>query len=279
MIGSKILQYQRVESTNTTAEELLQKGTIQDGTVIVAHEQTKGKGQNQNLWISEPGKNLTFSLVLRPHFLPADHQFLLNKAISLGILDLVRSYLSLWPSTSHNPVHPVPDNFFIKWPNDIYFGHKKLGGVLITHRIMGPGIDTSIIGIGLNVNQMEFSPNLTNPTSLKQISGMEGDLARILNGLCQTLNMRYTTLMAGNPDALDQLDRDYEKSLLGFGLSQGFIAGENQFDGTIRGVDELGRLQVELENKMIQLFNHKEVEQTISTITTPQSHPPPTLDP
>jgi len=262
------LKYQRVESTNTTAEELLQKGDVADGTVIVASEQTKGKGQNQNIWISEPGKNLTITIILHPRFLPADHQFLLNKAISLGILDLVRNYLSLWPTTSHNPAHPIPDNFYIKWPNDIYFGNKKLGGILITHRIMGAGIDASVIGIGLNVNQMDFSPELPNPTSLKKISGVEGDLARILNGLCQTLNIRYTALKSGNPDALDKLDHDYEKSLLGSGVAQGFIAGKNQFDGTIRGVDELGRLKVELVNKKILLFNHKEIEQTIPTTTT-----------
>jgi biotin-(acetyl-CoA carboxylase) ligase len=75
-------------------------------------------------------------------------------------------------------------------------------------------------------------------------------------------------LKSGNPDALDKLDHDYEKSLLGSGVSQGFFAGKNQFDGTIRGVDELGRLKVELENKKIQLFNHKEIEQNIPTTTT-----------
>lgn len=260
MIGSNILHYQRVESTNTTAEELLTRGNLAEGTVVVALEQTKGRGQNQNVWRSEAGKNLTFTVILYPRFLPADQQFLLNKSISLAILDLLKE-----PSTFHEGWPPLkgrvnPDEFRIKWPNDIYYRNKKLGGILITHRIMGPGIDTSIVGIGLNVNQTIFPDDLPNPVSLKQIWGEESPLPSLLEALCNALNRRYAMLKSGDWDKQMRLDHDYEKSLLGFGILRDFTNSDRSFQGTIRGVDELGRLMVETTNGEIGLFNHKEIE-------------------
>ncbi len=261
MIGSNIIELDRVDSTNIYAEKLITEGQAKEGTIVWAHEQFQGKGQNDNKWESEPGKNLTLSIILNPRFLPPDRQFLLNKVISLGVLDFVINCLSshIYHPTSHIPhptshiPHPISR---IKWPNDIYIGTKKLGGILITHRIMGASLDTSIAGIGLNVNQLLFPDSLPNPVSLKQLSGQETDLRFALKGLCACIGKRYHSLVAGEVDAIET---GYQMALLGFGEWREFMAGETRFEGRIKGVDDLGRLLVETRSQGVKVFNHKEI--------------------
>jgi BirA family biotin operon repressor/biotin-[acetyl-CoA-carboxylase] ligase len=268
MIGSNIIELDRVDSTNSYAEKLISEGQAKEGTVVWAHEQFQGKGQNDNIWDSEPGKNLTLSIILNPRFLPPDRQFLLNKVISLGVLDFVNEVLKndLTPLPSGDDLTLRPPLLkgegeysasAIKWPNDIYAGEKKLGGILITHRIMGASLDTSIAGIGLNINQMLFPDSLPNPCSIKQLTGQETDLRFALKGLCTCIGKRYDSLAAGEVEAIET---GYQTALLGFGEWREFMAGETRFEGRIKGVDDLGRLQIEIKNKGLKAFNHKEIE-------------------
>lgn len=245
MIGSKIIELPRVDSTNDYAATLISKGKPAEGTVIWALEQFQGRGQNGNHWYSESGRNLTFTVILTPRFLPPDRQFLLNKAISLGVLDF---------AGLSGLCHPVSS---IKWPNDIYIGIRKLGGILINHRIMGESLDSSIIGIGININQEIFHDDLPNPVSMKQITGKETDLGAALDQLCSQLDKRYTSLRTGDIAAIE---RDYTHSLLGFGEWREFVAGDTCFEGRIEGVDDLGCLLVEKKNHGLQSYNHKEIE-------------------
>ena len=269
MIGSNIIELERVGSTNEYASDLLNRRNPAEGTIIWALEQFKGKGQNDNCWNSEPGKNLTFTLILKPRFLPPDHQFLLNKVISLGVVDYVNHRLtSAMPDagcqmpdptshiphpTSHIP-HPISH---IKWPNDIYVGRCKLGGILITHRIMGAVIDTSIIGIGLNLNQMTFPPDLPNAVSLKQILNIETDLRGALQEICLFLESRYNSLLRSD---ITVIEKDYREALLGFGEWREYSVGKSHFEGSVIGVDDLGRLLVETRTHELKAFNHKEIE-------------------
>ncbi len=244
MIGKHLIELERVESTNAFAAEMIQTKQVAQGTVVWAHDQYGGRGQNNNRWISEPGMNLTFSIILHPRFLTPDRQFLLNKAISLGILDYVRRYCIM---------HPVS---CIKWPNDIYLDNRKLGGILISHRIMSPFLDSSIIGIGININQEVFLPGLPNPVSLKQVTGRDTDLRMALSDVCSRIGDRYSSLEKGD----EAIETDYREALLGYGVWREYRAGEIRFEGRLEGVDALGRLLIKTRAKGSMAFNHKEIE-------------------
>jgi BirA family biotin operon repressor/biotin-[acetyl-CoA-carboxylase] ligase len=127
---NRIIELDSIDSTNSFAERLIKEKEVQEGIIIWAHEQTAGKGQGENVWLSEPGKNLTLSMILYPRFLPVDRQFLLNKAISLGVIDFVHTLLP-------------PESVKIKWPNDICQNYSKLGGILISNIITGNYFSTS----------------------------------------------------------------------------------------------------------------------------------------
>ena len=126
--------------------------------VVSADEQTAGKGMGSNGWESEAGRNLTFSVALDVRFLPAERQFLLSEAVPLGIIGVLDTILP-------------PEKWSIKWPNDIYYENRKLAGILINSTIKANMMDVSIVGIGLNVNQMQFQDWPTRPVSLKMITG------------------------------------------------------------------------------------------------------------
>ena len=137
--GKNLVHFDRVSSTNNVLSDMLSNSKpLEEGSVIMADEQSNGKGQQGAFWEYEPHKNITLSLLYRPDFLTIEDQFYLSIAISLGISDFLEEALQ---QKSH-----------IKWPNDIYFAHYKIAGILIENTLMGSHLKTSIIGIGLNVN-------------------------------------------------------------------------------------------------------------------------------
>jgi len=173
-----------VDSTNTFLKNILSNSKpVPDGTVIMAETQYAGRGQRDNTWHAEPGKNLTFSLLLKPGFLSAQQQFDLTRAVSLGVYDALSPLLR--------------DSLKIKWPNDIYYGDKKLGGMLIENILQGSQIKSAIIGIGLNVNQENFPDNATNATSIKKILQRDYELKNILAEICNHIEAYYLHLKAG----------------------------------------------------------------------------------
>lgn len=192
-----LITKQELKSTNETMSDLLmQCPSLVEGTVLRAVCQTAGKGQVGNCWESEDGKNLTFSLLLRPSFLDIQKHFSLSMAISLGIVDYLKS----------QGISDVK----IKWPNDIYVGGKKICGILIENVISGREIDTCTVGIGLNVNQKKFLSDAPNPVSLAMVIGKEFDLEEAMRNLFTRLNARYEMLRNNN---LDKLKNDYISSL------------------------------------------------------------------
>jgi BirA family biotin operon repressor/biotin-[acetyl-CoA-carboxylase] ligase len=239
-----LIELQTVDSTNLYAEQLLKTQKVPEGTIIFAHEQTFGKGQGENNWESEPGKNATFSLVLFPEFLPPGQQFLLNKAFALGVLDFLSRF-------------PVEQKFSIKWPNDIYAGNHKIGGILIQNTVCGTIYELCIAGIGVNINQETFHPGLPNPVSLKQITGMDYPVKDARDFIVACIDERYQQLKKG---LYELLGREYREQLLGINKWRDYSVDKKLIKGKIRGVDESGMLIMEMENDSTRYFNHGEVE-------------------
>jgi BirA family biotin operon repressor/biotin-[acetyl-CoA-carboxylase] ligase len=249
MIGKKIIEFASIDSTNAYASNIFTVSAFEEGAVIWALEQHAGRGQHDHIWVSEPGKNLTVTVCLKPRFLEPEMQFLLNKAVSLGVLDSVRSMLQQY----------VPDKEFlchIKWPNDIYVGEKKIGGILIENKIMGSCISTAIIGIGLNINQNVFPVNIPNPVSLVHLRGQETVLAEALDSLCKFLDQRYLAL---KQNFAAELDHAYNENLMGFNQWRSFISSDVEWKGKIKGVDLSGKLIVENCAGEILSFMHGEI--------------------
>lgn len=170
----KILRFDEINSTNVYLyDKISEKNDISD-TVVVAAHQTAGRGMDKNRWESEAGKNLLFSIALNVNFLEAENQFKISQAVSVAIVETLSQFVD-------------NQQLYVKWPNDIYFGDKKLAGMLIQNTIEGRMMGVSIIGIGLNVNQIEFSSDIPNPISLKQISGEDFDLENLLNLLIKNI--------------------------------------------------------------------------------------------
>jgi len=227
-------------STNEVAQDLLQSG-VAEGTIVITDDQFAGKGQAGNEWRSFPGQNLTFSLILRPTFILPKEQFLITVVLSLGIKEALEEIL--------------PGEVKIKWPNDIFFNNRKIAGLLIENVLRGNHYDSCIAGIGLNVNQTEFTKEI-RAASAKIATGQSLDLNLMLNSLMKSISDYYIKLQTETHNLL--VDR-YHQSMLGLGEDRKFRAEGGEFEGVIEGTDEFGRLQVRKGNKLL-VFQHKEIK-------------------
>ncbi len=231
---------QHTNSTNVYAWELVKKEPSTNKLVIACHCQTAGKGQGGNSWESEAYKNLSFSVILKPHFLPADKQFLLSQAVSLAIIDFL---------TTHQITAKI------KWPNDIYIGDKKLAGILIENSLRGATMQQSIVGIGMNINQINFMSNTPNPVSLRQITNKEYDLKTELNTLIACLETRYLQLMN---DYTDKIQQAYTSNMYRYQIPANYQVKDEVKQGSIQGVNSYGQLLVQFADGL-QIFNFKEI--------------------
>lgn len=241
-IGKVLFEFQSLESTNVRAQELLAKSKPIEGTAISAIEQYAGKGQFGSQWVSAPGENITLSIILYPTFLHPSKQFLLNRAIALGVYDFCRLTLRA--------------DLKIKWPNDIYIRDQKTGGILIQNTITAHSLSSSIVGIGLNINQTEFHPDLPNPTSWKKVTDKHFRINEIRQTLFWCLETRYLQLRAGN---YDQLKSDYLAALYRYAEVADFAAHGAVFSGKITGVSDTGLLEIVDESGALRKFDFKEV--------------------
>lgn len=149
----------------TTCGNKVQKPGCREGSLVIADFQTAGKGQVGNSWESEAGKNLMFSILLYPDFLPANRQFLISQIASLSVKETLEKYT---------------DSVTVKWPNDIYWKDRKICGMLIENDLSGQHLYCSVVGIGLNINQEIFRSDAPNPVSLTQITGKTYDREDVL---------------------------------------------------------------------------------------------------
>jgi BirA family biotin operon repressor/biotin-[acetyl-CoA-carboxylase] ligase len=242
IIGSKMIYLENLPSTNSYCSALLNKGILKEGTIIHTNFQTAGRGQTGNTWESETNKNLLFSIILYPITIKAGNQFIISKAISLGICDFLERYLH---------------NVFIKWPNDIYVNNDKIAGILIESSIIREEIEHLIAGIGLNVNQEKFTATPPNPTSLKILSGMNFDLAELLQVISRDLDRRYKQLLYNK---INEINEDYIVHLWRYKQWSEFQDSRGKFDGRILSVSDTGRLQIEDRRGIIHEYGFKEVD-------------------
>ncbi|MFI3322706.1 MAG: biotin--[acetyl-CoA-carboxylase] ligase [Rikenellaceae bacterium] len=230
-----------VTSTNDLANECEKEWTI-----FIAEKQTKARGQRGNSWESEEGKNLTFSLVIKPQFMEASEQFYISKAVSLAIVYTLED-LDIAPK--------------IKWPNDIYVGDKKICGILIENILSSSGgIQKSVIGVGLNINQQTFISDAPNPISIYNILGQEQNRNEILNGFALHFNKLYNILAC---DDFETIDKEYKNYLYRYNEPHRFKDCSGEFTGTIVDVLTQGELIVEKENSSKNSYLFKEVEYVI----------------
>ena len=166
-------------STNTLLKELIANG--QTPEFLYTDYQTAGRGQTGNSWESEKGKNLLCSILLPPD----KNLYFLNIAVGVAVYHTVQTVLQRSGLTAKRSYSEAVS---VKWPNDIYWQDKKVAGILIENAIIGNEITYSIAGIGLNVNQTEWHSDAPNPVSLKQISGKDYDIERLMNRLLEAVH-------------------------------------------------------------------------------------------
>jgi len=242
-LNPSIIRLTETNSTNSYALELLLRSRPQEGCVIVTDHQTRGKGTDANTWESKKGMNLTFSIILYPPF-TADKQFLLNKAISLGICNFLRTEI---------PQHTVT----IKWPNDIYIGDKKVCGILIQNSVIGNHFEYVVVGIGLNVNQTLFESDAPNPVSLKMTTGINYDLEKLLQNLLQFIFRKYNLV---NPETSILIENEYNESLYRLMEWHEYIVAGKLIIARITGTNAYGQLVLESEIEEALTCDLKEVK-------------------
>lgn len=239
---TKIINLENCDSTNSYLSELIySSNSIENFTVVTCQNQSKGRGIYDTKWHSEPRKNLCFSLYFTSR-VKAENCFIISMATSLAIID----YLAQ---------HSIDSQ--IKWPNDIYYQNKKLAGILIENTFQGNVIKFSVIGIGLNLNQLEFPAEIPNPDSLINITGKKYDIKNELNRLIKCLKLRLQQL---DNTSFNDNKRDYFDSLLG--VNDPFRIRDKQGISSVTIVDILpsGNIVLKYENKQLRTYGFKEVE-------------------
>lgn len=236
-----IIKLDAIDSTNSYLRRLINETDVADYTIVMAKKQTQGRGQMGTVWNSDDGKNLMFSVFKDLSIHDVEFPFYISMAISLAVL---KAFKTLY----------IPD-LRIKWPNDILSADKKICGILIENVIKNK-LNSTIIGIGINVNQTEFK-NLPKASSLKNITGVHYNLDEILQ-LIIKYTKEYSSLLQHKK--YDFVKNEYETNLFRKNKPSTFKNEEGVlFSGFIKGVTKYGKLQVILEDEIVKKFDLKEI--------------------
>ena len=238
----KLIKLDAIDSTNDFLKGLANKQFVENFTVVSAEIQTKGKGQMGSVWVAEKGKNLTMSVLIKDVLIDLNQIYTLNIAVALAVVRALQLF-------------KIPE-LAIKWPNDIMSYNYKIGGILIENSIKIDGSVTSIVGIGININQTNFE-NLPKGSSLAVIAKQEFDKQAVLLAIIQELKDAMIVLKT-NPDSLwrEYLNLLFKKNVpIPFELPDG-----DRFMGIIQGVSAQGKLQILLENDAVVQYNIKEIQ-------------------
>lgn len=248
IIGQNIIYFNRVNSTNSFALELMKQDMASDGTVIIAEYQGNGRGQGDKQWVSDAYENLLFTIVLKPVTNKGSDPFSINKAIALSVQNCVKKLLP-------------GEEVYIKWPNDILVNKKKICGILVENNFSGQKLNWSLAGIGLNVNQ-DFSSDATlNAASLKSFFGSEIQRNELLKKLLEETDRQYHKILEGNSDAINV---EFDSQLLGYQQNQRFVSDGIEFTSKVAGCDSDGRLITEDENGLKKTWLHGKIKQVIN---------------
>ena len=237
-----IIKLNAINSTNDYLKALIVAQKLENFTAVVAEHQTKGKGQMGAVWSVEPGKNLTFSVLVKDAVPEINTIFNLNVAVALSVAKTLEYF-------------NIP-NVKVKWPNDILTGNKKIAGILIENNIGSNGGIHSVVGIGLNVNQSNFN-GLPKATSMAVEVGEEFDKEQVLHKILEYLKA-YVMAMQSNTTEL--LWDEYHLKLYKKNIPMTFEKDNSKFMGIIKGVSRTGQLQVQLEDDSVVEYAVKEVQ-------------------
>lgn len=237
--------YKRLNSTNLYALRMLTKRDGKEPFWIRTDDQFAGKGQGTRTWESEPGLNLTGTLAIFPENFDASRQFILSKTFALAAVDFLEMFI---------------EDVRVKWPNDLYAGDKKIGGILIESAIMGRLIERMILGIGININQVVFPDYLPNPISISALSGIKYDLVEIENLFLDSFLNKYSLIEAGR---IAEIDQRYVDKLYRYQEYSDFKAGDRIFTARITGVTEFGHLILKRASGEVLTFAYQEIEYVI----------------
>ena len=242
---TRIIHVEETHSTNSLLREWLEQEPLPTGSVIVADFQTAGRGQVGNVWESERGKNLTFSLVLYPQALPVNQQFLISQIAALSVKETLDAYT---------------EGISIKWPNDIYWQDKKICGMLIENDLSGHNLLRSIIGIGINLNQTIFRGDAPNPVSLWQIVKQEVDREVVLRQFLSRFEAYNQTLLSGEKALIHTR---YMEALYWREGYHPYADAKGAFSARIYGIEPTGHLLLQSTDGVIRRYAFKEVSYLI----------------
>ena len=234
----KSMYLRETRSTNLVLKEMLREYELPEGFVLRTDFQSAGKGQPGNSWEAEKGKNLLFSVLLYPQHIAIDQQFILSQLVSVAILRTLNSFCA---------------GFSIKWPNDIYFGDKKIGGILIENSLQGSKLNTSIVGIGLNINQKTFRSDAPNPVSLRQITAKNQRRKNILQDVLNNIYELYKKM------DVEAIRKEYFENLyrrVGFYT---YRDNKGLFEAELAGIESDGCLKLKTRTGEIRAYYFKEV--------------------
>ena len=243
--GSHIIQIDRVSSTNNYAAKLLNQTKIPFGAVIMAQFQDDGRGQRGAVWQSKSGENLLFSAILDGSLMKECPPFYLSKCVAVSIKDTLSYFLK-------HKIH-------LKWPNDVLVERRKIAGVLIESQWKGNNLFSSIIGVGLNVNQTHFEYGF-DATSMKLLSANDYDLKEVLQVLCAKLNFNFNRLLSKEYSGLQQ---DYLSSLYKYNEKTHFKIGDKLEEVVLKDVNENGMVSLEMLGGKIKEYDFSQARQII----------------
>ena len=242
----KYIEVGETDSTNNYVKSQLPSfdNDEQQPRLVVAYAdyQTAGRGQGSNHWESENGKNLLFSILCHPVWVPITSQFIISEAEAIALHDALSVYT---------------DDITIKWPNDIYWKDKKISGTIIENSLHGGHIKDCIIGTGININQTEFKSDAPNPVSLYQIIGKETDRMTILKDIINRFDAYLTDVRNGNYEKIVSLYMSYLYRGHGFFP---FKDNDGEFEAAIVEVEDDGHLILRDKGDHIRSYAFKEVE-------------------
>lgn len=251
MVSVSRINLPAVDSTNSYVRAMLQEeatgqvvsaNSFSGFTLVVADDQTKGRGQQGNGWETEKGKNLTFSLLCHPDFILASRQWLISQCMAVAIQQTLSRYV---------------EGVEVKWPNDIYVGDHKISGTLIECDLQGKHISNCIIGVGININQTVFRSDAPNPTSLQLLTGRPHDREEILSSLLSQFQYYYAQLQEGREDTIRQLYMQHLYRREGF---HRYRDVRGVFWAEIADVEPTGHLRLRFEDGNVVRYELKEVQ-------------------
>lgn len=239
------IHIKQTDSTSNYLQRLSNKSHVDEFTAVIADYQTSGKGQRGNSWESGKGENLLFSVLFYPEFLDIRKQFMLSKVIAISIKESLENYAN---------------DFTIKWPNDIYWKHKKICGTLLENDVIGGKIIKSIAGIGVNINQKAFISSAPNPVSLLNITNQQHKIESVFDLIMEKIIHNYHLLQCGNEEEINRL---YHKSLYRKEGIYPYCDHNGEFEATIVEVLPEGLLVLEDRTGINRKYAFKEVQYII----------------